>query len=78
MKREFLITKFVCAKCGDVLEIERAPTTERARHCDGEPTGAAMVASTIVIEPCKRCAEPFEAMRRAAATLFGAVSTEKP
>ena len=67
--RQFLITKLVCAKCGNNLELssERVKTT---KYAQGEPTGADMVESAIVVEPCKVCMEPLTRMRQAVAVLL--------
>ena len=65
MKREFLITKFVCAKCGTNLQLSYDRPKSAGGYIDGEPTGAAMVQSLIAIEPCDVCMEPLEAMKKA-------------
>ena len=67
--REFLITKFVCAKCGDNLELTYDKPSGAVRHADGEPTGAAKVEQVVVVEPCRRCLEPLENVRRAIGVL---------
>jgi hypothetical protein len=65
MKREFLITKFVCAKCGTNLQLSYDKPKSAGSYIDGEPTGAAMVQNLIAIEPCDVSMEPLEAMKKA-------------
>lgn len=43
MMREFLITKFVCSKCGNNLKLTYNTPKGAGRYAEGEPTGAAMV-----------------------------------
>jgi hypothetical protein len=69
--REFLITKFVCARCGGNLKLTYDAPKSAGRHADGEPTGAAMVQQIVVIEPCKCTTQPIDEMRRAAKVLLG-------
>lgn len=70
--REFLITKFVCSKCGENLELTYDTPKCAGRHAAGEPTGAAMVQQVVVIEPCDCMTRPLDEMRRAAKVLLGA------
>jgi hypothetical protein len=73
MKREFLITKFVCAACGNNLKLTYDLPKGAGRFCaDGEPTGAAMVQQLVAIEPCECKTRPLEEMRNAAKVLLGA------
>jgi hypothetical protein len=65
MSREFLVTKFVCAKCGANLNLSYDVPRGAGEYSDGEPTGALMVRSLIAVEPCKKCAEPMEDLKRA-------------
>lgn len=65
MKREYLITKFVCAKCGTNLQLSYDVPKGAGRYSNGEPTGAAMVEKLVAIEPCEVCMEPLEAMKKA-------------
>lgn len=67
--REFLVTKLVCAKCGNKLSLstDRPKTT---RHAEGEPTGADMLELAVAVEPCEVCMEPLERMRRAVDVLL--------
>jgi hypothetical protein len=76
MKRQFLITKFVCASCGEVLELtyDKPPTNSGGRYFEGEPTGVAMVQQTVSVLPCACATRPLEEMRKAADTLFGSWS----
>lgn len=70
MMREFLITKFVCSKCGSNLQLSyQKPAV--SQYADGEPTGAAMVEQLVTIEPCRCTTQPLEEMRRAAKVLLG-------
>jgi hypothetical protein len=58
VSREFLVTKFVCAKCGHNLTVTYDAPKKNDRYSDGEPTGAAMVKQLVAIEPCTTCAAP--------------------
>jgi hypothetical protein len=69
MTREFLVTKFVCAACGDNLSLTYDMPTKSSRHSPGEPTGAAMVEQRIAVNPCRTCAAPLGEIRSALATL---------
>jgi hypothetical protein len=68
--RQYLVTKFVCATCGNNLEISSKPFTGLARYAEGEPSGAYKHESVIQLEPCENCMRPLEDMRRAARTLL--------
>lgn len=70
--REFLVTKFVCAKCGTNLQPTYDMPKGAGQYADGEPTGACMVQQTIAIEPCERCMKPLEDMKAAARVLMQA------
>lgn len=72
--REFLITKFVCSKCGNNLQLTYDPPKGAGRYADGEPTGAAMVqqVEVVVVEPCQCATRPLEEMRNATKVLLGA------
>jgi len=69
--REFLITKFVCSKCGNNLQLTYDAPKGSGKYAEGEPTGAAMVQQTVAIEPCECAIRPLEAMRNAAMVLLG-------
>ena len=61
--RKFLITKFVCAKCGSNLSLTYdipKSVGGLSSYERGEPTGAHMVNNFIAIEPCATCAKPLE------------------
>lgn len=73
--REFLITKFVCAKCGNNLELNVCVPNGAGGHIEGEPSGAYMVEKLVAIEPCKTCMKPLHEMRSAVKNLLNAVST---
>lgn len=70
--REFLITKFVCSKCGSNLQLTYDAPKGAGRYAEGEPTGAAMVQQVVAVEPCECSTRPLEEMRRAAKVLIGA------
>lgn len=70
--RKFLVTKFVCAKCGSNLSLTYdMPKTVGglSSYERGEPTGADMVNNFIAIEPCATCAKPLEKIVDALKTL---------
>jgi hypothetical protein len=75
MSRHFLITKFVCAKCGALLNLASETPKFCGRYAEGEPTGAQMVEQFVAVEPCAPCAAPLEIVRdalRALQTVGGA------
>lgn len=68
--RQFLITKFVCAACGNLLTLSAKEVSPVAVDCgrndgDNEPTGAAKVVSCIAIIPCETCLEPLQTAQKA-------------
>jgi hypothetical protein len=68
--REFLITKFVCADCGNNLELStEKPKTGNSRYSQGEPSGAYMLQQLVPLHPCRVCMQPLFAMREALKTL---------
>ena len=68
--REFLVTKFVCSNCGGNLQLSSEKPAS-SKYADGEPTGAAMVESLVVIVPCKCVTRQIDEMRNAAKVLLG-------
>lgn len=70
--REFLITKFVCSKCGCNLQLTYDAPKGAGSYAEGEPTGAEMVQQVVAIEPCECATRPLEEMRNAARVLLGA------
>jgi hypothetical protein len=70
MMREFLVTKFVCSKCGSNLHLTHDVPIGAGKYANGEPTGAAMVQQLIAVEPCAACMRPLEEMCDAARTLI--------
>ena len=70
--REFLVTKFVCAKCGTNLQLTYDMPKVGSFHSDGEPTGAFMVENRIALEPCENCMKPLEDIKAAARVLMRA------
>ena len=69
MSREFLVTKFVCAACGQNLSLSYDLPTKQSNHAKGEPTGADMVEQRIAVVPCQSCAAPLQQVRDALAVL---------
>jgi len=69
--REFLITKFVCAKCGTNLQLTYNTPKVGSFHSEGEPTGALMVENRIALEPCETCMKPLEEMKSVVQVLMG-------
>jgi len=69
--RKFLITKFVCSKCGGNLQLTYDTPRGAGRYAEGEPTGADMVQQLVSIEPCECTTRPLDEMRRAASVLLG-------
>lgn len=53
--KEFLVSKFYCSKCGEILTIERTTAETRSPYIAGEPTGADMVEIGIKVRPCFKC-----------------------
>lgn len=74
MSREFLVTKFACAKCGNNLSVSPAVQPRAGRHAEGEPTGAAMVQQVVAVEPCRLWLAPLQEMRMAIKTLASCVA----
>ena len=70
--RQFLITKFVCAKCGSMLELTYDIPKSAGKYAHGEPTGADMVKQYVAIEPCHQCFAPLAEMKAAVKTLMSA------
>ncbi len=66
--RKFLITKFVCSVCGEILNIEDS-AQEYSAHCEGEPTGAEKVENMIKVEPCNNCRHEYETVKKSLAFL---------
>ena len=69
--REFLVTKFVCAKCGHNLHLSYNYPKGNEQYSQGEPTGADMVRQTVAIEPCECCMRPLTEILKAAKTFLG-------
>lgn len=70
--REFLVTKFVCARCGSKLAITYNVPKGSGQYLENEPTGAHMVEQLVAVEPCESCAKPMEELRKAVQTLLSA------
>jgi hypothetical protein len=71
--REFLVTKFVCAKCGANLKLADDTPKNAGQYAGGEPTGATMVQQLMAIEPCECVTQQLDSIRRAAKVLFGSL-----
>lgn len=69
MIREFLVTKFICAKCGANLRIEKSSGERCTKFAEGEPTGAAMVELSVFVHPCECITRETETIRSAISTL---------
>ena len=70
--REYLVTKFACANCGQRLNLSYRPkecAATRPGYVMGEPTGAAMVEQVVYLEPCEACLAPARDAQRAMQTL---------
>lgn len=70
MKREFLVTKMVCAKCGGNLQLTYATPQGSGLYAAGEPTGAVMVQQLVAVEPCETCMRPLTTTRAAMRALL--------
>lgn len=78
MSREFLLTKFICSNCGNVLELELENNKHRTPiHANGEPTGSMVVQNHVFIKPCGCMTRPVENMRRAARELLSVIEEQK-
>jgi hypothetical protein len=71
--REFLITKLVCSRCGDNLQLTYGAQKLISKHAVGEPTGAEMVELRVAVEPCQCVSRPLEDTQNAAKLLLGLV-----
>lgn len=71
--REYLLTKFVCSKCGSNLRLTYDIPKGAGRCANLEPTGAAMVQQLVAIEPCHCVTAPLDEIKRAASLLFASV-----
>ena len=71
--RNFLVTKFICAECGRLLELTRKTVGGHPLpYAEGEPSGAYMTEQTVGIVPCECVTRKLEAIRGAAKMLFDA------
>jgi transcriptional regulator of met regulon len=73
--REFLVSKFVCHECGNILKVGYLQKEERAKRrindlAQGEPTGSSMVENTIYVLPCEKCKERADKISEALKTLL--------
>jgi hypothetical protein len=68
--RNFLLTGFVCASCGEILTLSYDISKEsKSKYFDGQPTGADTVQKVIAIHPCDTCLEPVRKIKDAMKTL---------
>ena len=77
--REFLVTKIVCGKCGEVLELTPEPPISKndVRHCEGEGAGGWNYVSLVGVEPCRKCSEPLREMERAVESMRNLIFLKK-
>lgn len=68
--REFLVTKFVCSKCGSNLQLDYNAPKPAGKYAEGEPTGALMVQILVTIEPCACISNQLDEARKAVKTLL--------
>lgn len=76
MSREFLVMKVCCAVCGSALCVEYAKPGS-APHSNGQPTGSEMVELAALVEPCGKCLQPLEDVRKAVSVLLAAAQEGK-
>lgn len=63
--RHHLVTKFVCAKCGELLNLSYdMPKKKGCGDCADGITGASKVEAYIAIEPCSGCLNLFGILRQ--------------
>ena len=70
MNRQFLVTKFACSKCGNVLSLSYKEANPLSTYVAGEPTGIDMVQDIISIDPCETCTKPSRDAADAIKTLL--------
>ena len=68
--RNLLVSKFVCAECGELLDIYSGPLKTSPPYASGEPTGASMKVNAIALHPCAKCLRPVQEVVRAVTTLL--------
>ena len=73
--RIFLVQKFVCAKCGTLLNIH-SQSGEAEPYATKEPTGADKVSSVVGVWPCQKCYAPVERVRAAIAAIIDVAGKE--
>jgi hypothetical protein len=69
--RQFLVTKFVCSRCGGNLRLTYDVPASCPKHAAGEPTGADMVQQAVAIEPCECVTSRLDEVLRAVKVLTG-------
>jgi hypothetical protein len=62
--REFLITKFICADCGNNLQLSYENKKATTNYSEGEPTGAAMVMTVVSVHPCAKCRGKYDKFKQ--------------
>lgn len=56
--RTNLITTFHCFDCGKKLEVDYGEGVKtESPYSQGDPTGAAVMYSKVVVKPCRSCIE---------------------
>jgi len=73
MMRKFLVTKFICSKCGNNLNLTYDRPPGGIDYENGEPTGAAKVDQVVVIEPCECVTRQVDEIKKATKILFGTI-----
>lgn len=63
--REFLVTKFVCTRCGNNLSLSYDVPKSAGKYAEGEPTGGVMVQQCVGVEPCHCVTRPAQELRNA-------------
>ena len=69
--REYLVIKLQCAVCGTNLKMTYKEPNCRADYAEGEPTGAAMVQTSIAVKPCELCSAETDRIKNAVSVLCG-------
>lgn len=67
--RTHIVTKLVCAGCGETLELTGKPIL--GKYSEGEPTGADQLSNDIGVNPCYTCTDPARKAAEAMKTFLG-------
>ena len=65
LTRNSLVTMFVCAVCGELLQLTYDLPRKNTPMADDGITGGEKVESMIAIYPCKKCYQPIMDVRNA-------------